>query len=84
MRTVVSSTETTVDIMNRYPRPTTSYLPVRRTLRSRLALPLAVLAVPVATALGGALLAAGPPAVTPLSDQTVQLGCAGDGACARP
>lgn len=69
--------------MNRYapPRPTR---PLRPTLRSRLALLLAVLVVPAGTALGGTLLTDGPPTVPTLSDQTVRLGCAGSGGCARP
>ncbi|MBW0119549.1 hypothetical protein [Pseudonocardia abyssalis] len=68
--------------MNRYPREPSSLLrPARRTLWSRLAVPLAVLAVPVGTALGGALLTTAPPPVVPLTDQTVRLGCADDGDC---
>lgn len=59
-------------------RPLTSYRPERRTLRSRLALPLAVLAVPVGTALGGAVLSIGPPQVSPTAGQMVRIGCAED------
>lgn len=68
--------------MNRYP-PACPPRPVRPTLRSRLALLLAVLAVPVGTALGGMLLTGGTPAASPLYDRPVQLGCATDGACIR-
>jgi hypothetical protein len=50
--------------------------PAQRSLRSRLALPLAVLAVPVGTALGGALLAAGPPPAAPTTDPVIRIGCA--------
>lgn len=68
--------------MNRY-RPACPPRPVRPTSRSRLALLLAVLAVPVGTALGGALLTGGAPATSAPTDHTVQLGCAGTGGCAR-
>ncbi|MBW0089869.1 hypothetical protein I4I73_32185 [Pseudonocardia sp. KRD-184] len=71
--------------MNRYPREPSSLLrPARRTLWSRLAVPLAVLAVPVGTALGGALLTVGEPVVTPLTDHTVQIGCSPRAGCAQP
>jgi hypothetical protein len=52
--------------------------PAQRSLRSRLALPLAVLAVPVGTALGGALLAAGTPSASPATDPVIRIGCATD------
>ncbi|WP_300014154.1 hypothetical protein [Pseudonocardia sp.] len=68
--------QTATDARSR--RPATSYRPERRTLRSRLALPLAVLAVPVGTALGGVLLSVGPPQAPTTADQVVRIGRASD------